>query len=325
MRFNRQRPVLAMVFPCFNEEDALPDSMEKIDAAISKMKIRGLIADSSFVLYVDDGSSDKTWELIMARCHGKNGVDSHSKCRGLKLAGNAGHQNALYAGLVCALEAGVDCAVSMDVDLQDDIDVVPALLAEFSRGCDLVYGVRRERETDIRFKRLTACIYYRLLRFLNVKLIPHHGDCRLCSRLALEGLSQINENDLFLRALFPNFGLRSSVVEYSRKMRLHGVTKYTFRKMVSLAWRGITSFSVWPLRIAGLFSVVSMMVAMIQTFIVLYAWCKGISVPGWSSLMIVILFMGSVQLFCLTIIGEYLAKTYMETKKRPRYIVEKLI
>lgn len=324
MNCNRHRPFLAMVFPCYNEEDALPASMEKIEALLTEMKGRNLISESSFALYVDDGSGDKTWELIKARCPDQT-EGLPRRARGLKLAGNVGHQNALYAGLVAALEAGVDCAISMDVDLQDDLSAVPAMLADFSAGCDLVFGVRRERGSDTVFKRVTADMFYRLLGFMKIRLIPHHGDFRLCSRLALEGLAKVGETDLFLRAIFPAMGLRASKVEYARRERLHGVTKYTFWKMMSLAWRGITSFSVWPLRLAGLLSLLGAALAMALTLWVLVVWWEGHPVPGWSSLIIVALFMGSAQLFCLAIIGEYLAKAYMETKRRPRYIVEKLI
>jgi glycosyltransferase involved in cell wall biosynthesis len=312
-----------MVFPCYNEEEALPSSMEKISALLNGLKSRAIIAESSFALYIDDGSSDRTWALIEAASLSQPG----GTCRGVKLAGNAGHQNALYAGLMSALEAGIDCAISMDVDLQDDLAAIPLMLADFAAGCDLVYGVKQERKSYTFFKKITADIYYKLMRFMKVDLIPHHADCRLCSRLALEALSKLAETNLFLRAIFPALGLRSSTVEYAIKERLYGSTKYTTRKMLSLAWRGITSFSIWPLRLAGLFSVIGLAVAVLLTIGVFVSWWLGYAdaTPGWSSLMIVVIFMGSIQLFCLSMIGEYLAKVYMEAKRRPRYIVEKSI
>jgi len=238
------------------------------------------------------------------------------------LAGNVGHQNALLAGML-EIRGEVDCLVSMDADLQDDIGVIPTMLERFAEGCDIVYGVREDRRSDSFFKRSTAGFFYALMKRIGVRTVPQHADYRLVSRAALDALAQYGETNLFLRGIFPSMGFRSAHVAYARKERQHGESKYPLRRMLAFAWQGITSFSSMPLRLAGLCSLGALFLALVQTFLALLTWARGETVSGWTSLMIAVLFLGSVQLFCLTLIGEYLAKIYAEVKRRPRYIVEK--
>jgi hypothetical protein len=233
-----------------------------------------------------------------------------------------GHQNALLAGML-EIRGEVDCLISMDADLQDDINVIPALLGCFAEGCDIVYGVREDRASDTFFKRNTAGIFYALMRRIGVRTVPQHADYRLVSQAALNALAQYGETNLFLRGIFPSMGFRSATVAYARKERQHGESKYPLKRMLSFAWQGVTSFSGMPLRLAGLCSLGALLLALLQSLLALLAWMRGGTISGWASLMIAMLFLGSVQLFCLTLIGEYLAKIYAEVKRRPRYIVEK--
>jgi glycosyltransferase involved in cell wall biosynthesis len=317
---NRVKPRLALVFPCYNEEAALPFSFREIDAAMTGLIADNLASEDSFAIYVDDGSADATWNVIAARA-GKGG----SRTRGVKLMGNVGHQNALYAGMMEALRLDVDCVISLDVDLQDDISTAADMLRAFAAGDDIVYGVRGDRTSDTPFKRWSAGLYYRALSALKVNVVPQHADYRLCGRNVLEAISRYGETELFLRALIPSLGLRSSKVRYSRKPRMHGETKYPLRKMLSLAWRGVTSFSSAPLRLTALFSLIFLFLALAQGLLVLSHKFYGDAVPGYSSLMLVVLFFSSLNLFSLAIIGEYIAKMFIEVKHRPRYLVEKRI
>lgn len=312
----RAVPLLALVIPCYNEEAGLPHVMEILDTFLAALKHDGLVRDGSFLLYVDDGSHDGTWRIIKE----SNARNPHN--RGLKLAGNVGHQNALLAGML-EIRNEVDCLISMDADLQDDIHAVSAMLECFAEGCDIVYGVRNNRDADTPFKRGTARCFYTLMERMGVHIVPQHADYRLVSRAALNALSEYSESNLFLRGIFPSMGFRNASVPYARKERQYGDSKYPLRRMLSFAWQGITSFSGMPLRLAGLFCGGALLLALSQSILALLAWARGEVVTGWTSLMIVMLFLGSVQLFCITLIGEYLAKIYTEVKRRPRYIVEK--
>lgn len=315
----RPAPVLAFVVPCYNERETLPATQKALSALLEKCLEDGLIDPASFVLYVDDGSRDGTWELIEAR----HAADP--RCRGIKFAGNAGHQNAVWAGMSTARDWGVDCIISLDADLQDDISVVPQMIARYCEGCDIVYGVRENRATDTTFKRVSAHLFYSLMRKLKVSVIPDHADYRLVSRPVLEALAQYGEQNLFLRGLFPTMGFRTEKVYYARLSRQAGESKYPLRKMISFAWRGITSCSAAPLRLAGLMSFVCMFFALILCIISMYKYAAGETIQGWTSMIIVTLLLGSVQLFCLAVMGEYLAKIFIEVRRRPRYIVEKTI
>ena len=314
---NRAVPQLAMIIPCYNEEAGLPHVMETLEQFLFLLKRDGVVQDNSFVLYVDDGSHDETWRII------EEGNARHQSVhKGLKLAGNVGHQNALLAGMLEARNE-VDCLITMDADLQDDLNAIPGMLKKFAEGCDIVYGVKNKRDSDSYFKRKTAGFFYKLMECIGVRIVPQHADCRLVSRIALDALAQYGESNLFLRGIFPSMGFRSSTVSYAIKDRQYGESKYPLRRMISFAWQGITSFSGKPLRLAGLFSLGALLLAFLQSILALLAWIRGETVTGWASLMIGMLFLGSVQLFCIALIGEYLAKIYNEVKRRPRYIVEK--
>lgn len=315
----RPAPLLALVVPCYNEEETLPRTLEALSALLARCKAKGLIRPESYALYVDDGSCDKTWQLL------ENRHLTDPFCRGISFAANAGHQNAVWAGMDTAREWGADCIISLDADLQDDIAAVPEMLARYAEGCDIVYGVRNDRSTDTAFKRGTARFFYRLMGWLNVKLIPDHADYRLVARPVLEALRGIEEQTLFLRGLFPTLGFKSSKVYYARLSRQAGVSKYPLLKMLSFAWRGITSCSAAPLRLAGFMSLACMLAALAYSLVSLVKYMLGETIQGWTSMIIVVLLLGSVQLFCLALMGEYLAKIFTEVRRRPRYIVEKTL
>lgn len=313
----RSAPLLVFVIPCYNEEEILPATMDAIANLLALCKERGLAKEDSFACYIDDGSRDRTWEIIEAR-HKRD-----KYCRGIKFAANAGHQNAVWAGMAMSRRWGADCIISLDADLQDDITVVPQMLADYLQGSDIVYGVRKSRDTDSLFKRETARLFYSLMSKLNVAMIPDHADYRLVSRPVLKALRGYKEETLFLRGLFPVLGFKTSKVYYERQSRTAGKTKYPLRKMLSFAWTGITSCSAAPLRLAGVLSFACMLIALIACVISLYKYFTGVAVQGWTSLMIIILFLGAAQLFCLAIMGEYIAKIFTEVRHRPRYIIEK--
>lgn len=315
----RPAPLLALVVPCYNEQETLPRTMDELSRLLADCKARGLVQPESYALYVDDGSRDGTWALIERR-HAEDPF-----CRGVKFAGNAGHQNAVWAGMETAREWGADCVISLDADLQDDISVIPEMLIRYAEGCDIVYGVRASRSTDTPFKRETAHFFYALMRRLNVSIIPDHADYRLVARPVLTALEGYGEQSLFLRGLFPTLGFRTATVSYARKAREAGESKYPLRKMLAFAWRGITSCSAAPLRVAGLMSLVCMGLAFLLCGVTLWKYAMGETVQGWTSLIIVTLLLGSVQLFCLAVMGEYIAKIFTEVRHRPRYIVEKTL
>ena len=309
-------PVLALIFPCYNEEAVLPSSLVAAGELLRQMTEAGQIAQESFIVCVDDGSTDGTWNLISAM-HEKD-----SRIQGVRFAGNAGHQNALLAGM-SAVVSRVDCAVTIDADLQDDIACIPHMVAQFMAGNHIVYGVREDRTTDTWFKRTTASLFYSGMASLGAPIIPNHADFRLVSKFAMQALEQYPESHLFLRSIFPGMKLRSSSIYYSRKVRLAGETKYPFWKMVSFAVRGFTVCSPAPLRLAGILSLLTLVIAIFQSGAALMAYFTGNTVPGWTSLTLLLLYLGSVQMFCLAILGEYIAKIFTEVKKRPRFMVEK--
>lgn len=316
---NREAPILALVVPCYNEDAILPTTMSVLSAMLDKCKKNGLVHKESFALYVDDGSKDKTWQLI---------EEFHKNdffCRGISFAANAGHQNAVWAGMETARKWGADCIISLDADLQDDIDVIPEMLNKYFDGCDIVYGVRGDRSTDTSFKRSTAHFFYSLMGWLHVRLIPDHADYRLVSAPVLDILPSIGEQNLFLRGLFPTLGFQTDKVYYSRKSREAGESKYPLYKMISFAWQGITSCSVAPLRLAGVLGFITMIVALVYSLVVLSKYLAGEVIQGWTSMVIVVLLLGSAQLFCLSVMGEYIAKIFSEVRHRPRYIVEKTV
>ncbi len=286
--------------------------LKKLDSLIEQ----GRISRDSRIMFVDDGSKDKTWEMIE-----KLG-NAAPAFVGIKLSRNRGHQNALLAGLMTAKDR-CDITISMDADLQDDVDAVDKFLDEYEKGAQIVYGVRSSREKDTAFKRNTARMYYRTLEHLGVEITYDHADYRLMSRDALEGLSQFGEVNLFLRGLVPMVGYKTATVKYVRNEREKGESKYPLKKMISFAIEGITSLSVKPIRFItflGIFVFLVSIILLIRFFVI---WCMGKAVAGWSTIVISIWAIGGLQLLAIGIIGEYIGKIYLETKQRPRYIIEK--
>lgn len=308
---------LDLVIPCYNEEAVLEETTCRLNELFKQLIADGDIADTSYVYYVDDGSVDKTWELISAL------AEQHRIIRGIKLSRNRGHQNALLAGL---LTVEGDAVISVDADLQDDLSAIKKMVQLHKVGSDIVYGVRDSRKTDTFFKSFTAKVYYRLLKIMGVEIIYNHADYRLMSRRAIESLREFGEVNLFLRAIIPQLGYKYSIVYYDRAERFAGESKYPLKKMLALAWQGITSFSIMPLRFITA-------VGLTFSFMSLFAtlWAIGVrlfthdAIPGWASTVLPIYFLGGIQLLCLGIMGEYIAKIYSETKQRPRYVIEKTV
>lgn len=306
---------LYVVVPCYNEEEVLGETSKQMLELFDEMKNDGLINDKSRIVFVDDGSKDRTWEIIDSLS------DAHEEISGIKLARNAGHQNALMGGLM-TVKDDCDCAISIDADLQDDIHAMPDMVREFIGGCDIVYGVRDSRETDTFFKRTTAEGFYKLMELMGVKIVFNHADYRLMSRRALEEFSKFPERNLFLRGMVPLVGFKSTSVYYHRNERFAGESKYPLKKMLSFAFDGITSFSISPIR---LISAIGAIVCVLSIAMAVYALVQkliGHTGAGWASLMMSIWFLGGVQLLSVGLIGEYIGKIYKEVKRRPRYIIE---
>jgi polyisoprenyl-phosphate glycosyltransferase len=310
----RPAPQLNIVVPCFNEELVLPETAARLQVVVRALISAGEIAVSSGITFIDDGSSDDTWKLIEGLCN-----ESGSVFRGLKLSRNHGHQNALLAGL---LSARGDVIVSIDADLQDDPSAIPKMIAAYRAGAEIVFGVRRGRHKDSWLKRNSAEGYYKLLSALGVEVHQNHADYRLMSRVAIEALSKFEERNLFLRGLIPRLGFSTAVVYYDRGARFAGESKYPLRKMLALAVDGITSLSTVPLRAITLSGMLFSLVSMGLAVWALWVRLSGRAVPGWASTVVPICLIGGIQLFCTGIIGQYVAKIYIETKRRPRFIIE---
>lgn len=308
-------PVLHIVVPCFNEQEALPHSHERLSKLIEEMIAQGSIGAESKLLYVDDGSRDNTWEIIEKLSSESNRV------AGVKLACNSGHQNALMAGLAAAVEH-CDITVSIDADLQDDIYVIPQMVERYNEGCDIVFGVRRERKTDSWLKRVTAGMFYRLMNRLGVGTISNHADFRLMSRRAVMALLDYKERNLFIRGIVTKLGYKTDCVYYDRAARIAGKSGYPLRKMLNFAIDGITSFSVKPVRMVFMMGVLFLLIALIMLIYVLTAVALGRSVSGWPSLILSVWLVGAFVLIGLGIIGEYVGKIYIEVKNRPRYNID---
>ena len=309
---------LMVVIPCYNEEEVLPETSKRLVAKMAALQKKGLITADSRVLLVDDGSRDRTWEMISA-LHKENAL-----FEGVKLSRNRGHQNALLAGLMTA-KGRCDVSISMDADLQDDMDAMDRFLEKYGEGCDVVYGVRNKRDTDTFFKRETALMFYRLMKALGVDITFNHADYRLMSNRALEALSEFEEVNLFLRGLAPLVGFQSDVVTYDRSERFAGESKYPFKKMLAFAIDGITSFSVKPLRLITTAGVVVFVMSLFMLLYALISWIAGQTVTGWTSTLASIWMIGGIQLLSLGIIGEYIGKIYNETKRRPRFIIARYL
>ncbi|KPF45900.1 glycosyltransferase [beta proteobacterium AAP51] len=307
-------PLVNFVVPCYNEQEVLSETAARLCRMLDDLKAGGKLAQGSSVYFVDDGSRDRTWGLI------EELSAQRADCCGLKLSRNRGHQNALLCGL---MSIDGDALVSLDADLQDDLGIIPSMIDSFVAGNEIVYAVRRRRDTDSFFKRWSAESYYRLLALMGVQIIFNHADYRLMGRRSLEALRQYQETHLFLRGMIPQLGFRSSTVEFDRAERFAGESKYPLNKMFALAWRGVTSFSAAPLRaITGLGAIVSFASVGMALWALFIRLFTDVALPGWASTVIPMYFLGGLQLLSLGVIGEYLAKVYEAGKQRPRYHVE---
>ena len=309
---------LYVVVPCYKEEAVLPETAKRLGAKLRGLIAEGKISDRSRALFVNDGSKDRTWEIIQA-LHAEDHLFS-----GVNLSRNRGHQNALLAGLTTAARFA-DVTISMDADLQDDINAMDRMLDAYHAGCDVVYGVRSSRKTDTFFKRFTAEAFYKLMRGMGVDIVFNHADYRLMSRRAVEGLCEFEEVNLFLRGMVPLVGFISTTVEYERAPRFAGESKYPLKKMLAFALDGITSFSVKPLRLILSVGLVIFLLSIVMLLWTLIRRIAGHTVTGWASLMWSIWMIGGIQLLSLGVIGEYIGKVYGESKRRPRFIIERVI
>jgi len=310
-------PSLAIVVPCYNEEESLPKTIRVLNDLLDRLISANKISGTSKNYFVDDGSKDNTWTILQTT------AEQDSKVVAIKLSRNKGHQNALYAGLCTTIE---DITVSIDADLQDDPSNIEKMVDEYLQGSEVVYGVRSARKTDTFFKRFTAEGYYHTMRTMGVDLVFNHADFRLLSRRALDALKEYKESNLFLRGIVREVGFKSSIVEYERQARELGESKYPLKKMLSFAWKGITAFSAVPLRMITVLGLCSGFASF-----ALILWVLGIrffsnhAVPGWASILLPLLFIGSVQLLCLGVIGEYMSKIYEEVKGRPKYHISAIV
>ena len=314
----KNEKTLYVVVPCYKEEAVLPETAKRLREKLHALIDQGKIASNSRILFVNDGSKDRTWEIIEG-LHAQDPIYS-----GVNLSRNRGHQNALLAGLLTAVQYA-DMMVSMDADLQDDINAMDAMIDRYHDGYDVVYGVRSARRTDTAFKRMTAEGFYKLMRAMGVEIVFNHADYRLMSRRAGEGLAQFQEVNLFLRGIVPQIGYPWTCVEYERAARFAGESKYPLKKMIAFALDGITSFSVKPMRLILSVGAVIFCLSLIALLWALIAKLSGHSVGGWTSLMCSIWMIGGIQLLSLGVIGEYIGKIYSETKRRPRFIIERVL
>ncbi|MCR4587422.1 MAG: glycosyltransferase family 2 protein [Lachnospiraceae bacterium] len=306
---------LAIVVPCYNEEAVMEITSPALQDVLKDLIAKGKIAEDSFILFVDDGSKDRTWELISRE------FEKSPLVKGLKLAGNVGHQFALTAGLITAKDVS-DVTVSIDADLQDDVAVIEEMIDKFHDGNDIVYGVRNARKTDSFFKRTTAQGFYKVMAAMGVKTVYNHADFRLMSKRALEQFSKYEETNLFLRGMMPLIGYKTDSVYYDRKERVAGESKYPLKKMIALAFEGISSFSTKPISMIMTMGLVILFLCVIAAIYALVSYISGSVVQGWTSLILSIWFLGGLQLISIGLVGEYIGKVYMEVKHRPRYNIE---
>lgn len=310
---------LAIVVPCYNEEEVLKIASKALREVLDDLVKKGKIGKDSFVLFVNDGSKDRTWELI---------EEEHAaypeQIFGVKLAGNVGHQFALTAGLITAKDLS-DVTVSIDADLQDDVAVIEEMIDKFHEGKDIVYGVRKERKTDTFFKRTTAQGFYKVMDMMGVKTVYNHADFRLMSKRAVEQFSLYKETNLFLRGMVPLIGYQTDCVYYDRKERVAGESKYPLKKMLALAFNGISSFSVKPISMIFGLGMLIVFVSILAAIYALISYFSGHVVAGWTSLILSIWFLGGVQLLAVGLVGQYIGKIYIEVKQRPRYNIEKVL
>ena len=307
-----------LVIPCYNEEEVLFETYKILKEKFNYLIDRKVISEKSRIAFVDDGSKDNTWSII-EKLNKEDNIFS-----GIKLSRNRGHQNALLAGLM-TVKDHCDAVISLDADLQDDINVIDKFIEKFYEGCDVVYGVRSERKTDTIFKRTTAQAFYKMMKTLGVDIVYNHADYRLMSKRALDALADFKEVNLFLRGIVPLIGYKSDIVLYERNERFAGESKYPLKKMLSFAFEGITSFSVKPIRLILTVGIIMFISSLIALLYFLVLWAIGRTVQGWTTVVASIWMLGGIQLLCLGIIGEYIGKIYIESKARPKFIIDKFI
>lgn len=310
--------ILYIAVPCYNEEEVLPETSKRLLEKLSGLIAKGMVSDKSRILFIDDGSKDKTWQLIES-CHQQNEHFS-----GIKLSRNRGHQNALLAGLYTA-ECYCDMCISMDADLQDDINAVDQFIKKYYQGCDIVYGVRSKRETDTFFKRTTAEGFYKVMKALGVDVVFNHADYRLMSRRALAQLKNFKEVNLFLRGIVPQIGFKTDIVTYERNERFAGESKYPLKKMLAFAFDGITSFSVKPIRLVTSLGGFLLFASLAYLLVLLILFLCGVGVTATLVLIGAMFTLGGIQLLALGIVGEYVGKIYSEVKERPKFIIDVLL
>jgi len=308
---------LGIVVPCYNEEEVFPETIKRLLGLLERLSSIGLVTPDSAIYFVDDGSKDRTWQLV------EEAAQSDACVHGIKLSRNQGHQNALIAGL---FGAQGDALVSIDADLQDDVNVIEEMIHKYLEGFEIVYGVRQSRSTDTFFKKNTAQVYYKLLSRMGVDIVHNHADYRLMGRRALNALENYSEVNLFLRGIVPLLGFRTTTAFYDRSERFAGESKYPLRKMLGLALNGITSFSIVPLRMISMLGFLVSLVSVVMVGWVIYGKIfTNSAIPGWASSVIPVYILGGIQLLSIGVLGEYIAKIYLETKRRPRFLIEKVI
>lgn len=310
--------ILYMAIPCYNEEEVLHETASRLEKKYKELKQKGKISEESRVVFIDDGSKDKTWEII-EELHSQNEMFS-----GVKLSRNRGHQNALLCGLMTVKDLA-DTVISMDADLQDDINAIDGMIDKYNEGCDVVYGVRSARTTDTFFKRFTAEGFYKIMNMMGANVVFNHADYRLMSKRALQGLSEFKEVNLFLRGIVPMVGYKSDIVTYERAERFAGESKYPLKKMIAFAFEGITSLSTKPIKIITSLGLTIFFISLLMIIYYIVRYFTGNTVQGWASIVVSIWAFGGVQLISIGLIGEYIGKIYLESKHRPRFIVDKFI
>lgn len=310
-------PELAIIVPCYNEEEALLSGIKTLTKVLNNLTESGQIAQSSRLVFVNDGSRDKTWDIISAE-HKKN----PQTIKGICLSRNFGHQEALLAGLY---NTRADIYITIDADLQDDVSAIKEMVARYQDGCEIVYGVRKCRDTDSFFKRSTALLFYKLMKILGVELVANHADFRLLSNRAVVAMSEFKEKNLFLRAIVPLVGFKSDCVYYDRKKRKAGTTKYPLKKMLLFALKGISGFSAVPLHLITLCGIIISFMSFLLIIWTVCGYFSGSTIVGWTSLMSAITFFSGITILFMGIIGEYIASIFVEVKNRPVYIIDKVL
>ena len=314
----KKMDTLYLVIPCYNEEEVLPETSSQLKKKIVSLVAKGKISDKSRIVFVNDGSKDRTWEIITA-LHEEDKI-----FQGIKLSRNKGHQNALLCGLM-TVKDHCDMTISLDADLQDDINAIDEMVEKYYQGCDVVYGVRSARDTDTFFKKFTAEGFYKVMKMMGGDVVFNHADYRLMSRRALDGLKEFKEVNLFLRGVVPMIGYKSDSVYYERKERFAGESKYPLKKMLAFAWEGITSLSTKPIKMISILGGFIFIISIIMLIYSLIRHATGATETGWTSTIVSIWAIGGLQLLAIGIIGEYIGKVYLETKERPKFIVEKYL